>query len=53
MMAILMPLGITILVAGLTFLTRVFPFALFGKGKEVPKMIQTLGDLLPPALLPF
>ena len=45
------PLGIIILVAALTFFTRVFPFALFGKGKEVPKTIKILGDLLPPAVI--
>lgn len=45
------PLGIIILVAGLTFLMRVFPFVLFGKGKAVPKLVKALGDLLPPAVI--
>lgn len=48
---LLLALGITLLVAILTFLTRFFPFALFGQGKEVPKLIKTLGDLLPPAVI--
>lgn len=48
---VIIPLAITFLVALLTFFTRVFPFALFGKGKEVPTIIKTLGDLLPPAVI--
>ncbi len=47
----LLALGIILLVAILTFLMRFFPFALFGKGKEVPPIIKALGDLLPPAVI--
>lgn len=34
-----------------TFATRLFPFALFGGKKEVPKFIKYLGDVLPVAIL--
>ncbi len=34
-----------------TFATRLFPFALFGGKKEVPKFIKYLGDALPVAIL--
>ena len=34
-----------------TFATRLFPFALFGNKKEVPKFIQYLGNILPVAIL--
>lgn len=34
-----------------TFATRLFPFALFGGKKEVPKSIKYLGDVLPVAIL--
>lgn len=34
-----------------TFATRLFPFALFGGKKEVPKYIKYLGDVLPVAIL--
>ena len=37
-----------IAVAGaVTFGTRLFPFALFGQSKEVPKFIKYLGNVLP------
>lgn len=43
---------ITILIAAVcTFATRVFPFALFGGKKEVPKFIKYLGDILPLAII--
>lgn len=45
------PLLIVFVVAGCTFLTRFLPFALFGGGKEVPAIVKTLGDLLPPAVI--
>ncbi len=48
---LVIPLGIVSLVSLLTFFTRAFPFVLFGKGKEVPQIIKTLGDLLPPAVI--
>lgn len=34
-----------------TFASRLFPFALFGGKKEVPKFIKYLGDVLPVAIL--
>lgn len=34
-----------------TFATRLFPFALFGNKKEVPKFIKYLGDILPAAII--
>lgn len=43
---------ILILVAAVcTFATRLFPFALFGGQKEVPKFIKYLGDILPVAII--
>ena len=45
-------LFLMIAVAGAcTFATRLFPFALFGGKKEVPKFIKYLGDVLPVAIL--
>lgn len=41
-------LVLMILVAGAcTFATRLFPFALFGQSKEVPKFVKYLGNVLP------
>lgn len=34
-----------------TFATRLFPFAVFGRKKEVPKFIKYLGDILPVAVI--
>ncbi len=34
-----------------TFATRLFPFALFGGKKDVPKFIKYLGNVLPVAIL--
>ena len=42
---------IILLVAITTFATRVTPFLLFPKGKEIPKMIQYLGKVLTPAII--
>ena len=43
---------IIILVAAIcTFATRLFPFALFGGKKEVPKFIRYLGNILPAAII--
>jgi len=42
---------IVAVVAALTFLTRLFPFILFGRNKQVPEIIQYLGKLLPPAVI--
>ncbi|MEE1314593.1 MAG: branched-chain amino acid transporter permease [Faecalimonas sp.] len=41
-----------ILVTGITtFMTRVIPFLLFPKGKEIPKTVQYLGKVLTPAVI--
>ncbi len=41
-----------ILVTGVTtFATRVIPFLLFPKGKEIPRTIQYLGRVLTPAVI--
>ena len=41
-----------IVVASLcTFATRLVPFAVFGRKKEVPKTIDYLGKVLPPAII--
>lgn len=42
---------IIILVALTTFATRVIPFLVFPKGKEVPKAVQYLGKVLTPAVI--
>ena len=41
-----------IIVVGITtFSTRVIPFLLFPKGKEIPKTVQYLGKVLTPAII--
>lgn len=42
---------IILAVALTTFGTRVVPFLLFPKGKEIPKTIQYLGKVLTPAVI--
>ena len=42
---------IILLVAVTTFATRVIPFLIFPKGKEIPKTIQYLGKVLTPAII--
>lgn len=42
---------IIILVAATTFATRVTPFLLFPKGKEIPETVQYLGKVLTPAVI--
>lgn len=42
---------IIILVAVTTFATRVTPFLIFPKGKEIPRTIQYLGKVLTPAII--
>ena len=34
-----------------TFATRLFPFALFSKSETIPKSVQYLGKVLPPAVI--
>ncbi len=42
---------IILLVALTTFATRVIPFLVFPKGKEIPKTIAYLGKVLTPAII--
>lgn len=42
---------IILVVALTTFATRVVPFLIFPKGKEIPKVIQYLGHVLTPAVI--
>ena len=42
---------IIIFVSITTFATRVIPFLLFPKGKEIPPLVQYLGKVLPPAVI--
>jgi branched-subunit amino acid transport protein AzlD len=44
-------LAIIFIVAATTLATRVIPFLVFPKGKEVPKTIQYLGKVLTPAVI--
>lgn len=46
-----MSLLIILVVALTTFDTRVVPFLIFPKGKEVPPVIQYLGKVLTPAVI--
>ena len=40
-----------LVMAGVTFLTRVIPFALFGRGGQPPRVVAYLGQVLPPAVM--
>ena len=43
---------VTIAVAAVcTFCTRLFPFALFGGKRQVPRVVLFLGNVLPPAII--
>ena len=42
---------IILAVAVTTFGTRVFPFLVFPKGKEIPDVVKYLGRVLTPAVL--
>lgn len=45
-------IAIVAVTAAATFLTRLFPFAVFGRSKsDPPKIIQYLGNILPPAVI--
>ena len=46
-----MSLLIILVVSVTTFATRVIPFLLFPKGKEIPNVIQYLGKVLTPAVI--
>ena len=43
--------GIVLTVAVCTFLTRVFPFLLFGRDREVPPSVRYLGAVLPTTVM--
>lgn len=40
-----------LVMAGVTFLTRLAPFALFGRGGKPPRVVTYLGQVLPPAVI--
>lgn len=42
---------IILVVAAATFATRLVPFLIFPKGKEIPKVVQYLGKVLTPAVI--
>lgn len=42
---------IILLVSLVTFTTRVIPFLVFPKGKEIPSVVRYLGKVLPPAVI--
>lgn len=42
---------VVLVAAAATFATRLFPFVVFGRGKEVPKFVKYLGDILPLAII--
>lgn len=43
---------LTIAVAAVcTFFTRLVPFALFGRKRQVPRVVLFLGNVLPPAII--
>ena len=42
---------VILLVAGITFLLRSAPFALFGGKRGMPPIIEYLGGILPPAIM--
>lgn len=42
---------IILIVAGVTFLTRVLPFLIFPANKPTPKFVIYLGKTLPPAII--
>lgn len=44
-------LSIILLVAVCTLITRLIPFVLFGRKRQVPKAVEYLGQILPPAIM--
>ncbi|GHU40148.1 branched-chain amino acid transport protein AzlD [Clostridia bacterium] len=42
---------IILVVAITTFITRAIPFLLFPRGRKIPKVVQYLGKVLPPAVI--
>lgn len=50
-LSVKMSLLIIVVVGITTFSTRVIPFLLFPKGREIPKTVQYLGKVLTPAVI--
>ena len=50
-LSVQMSLAIILVVSVTTFSTRVIPFLVFPKGKEIPKTVQYLGKVLTPAVI--
>ncbi len=44
-------LGVILLVAAITFFTRLAPFLFFSGAKPTPKLVLYLGKVLPPAVM--
>ena len=44
-------LSVIAVMTAVTFLTRALPFLLFDRGKEPPRLILYLGQILPPAVM--
>jgi branched-subunit amino acid transport protein AzlD len=42
---------IVALLAVLTYAARVFPYAVFGRRKQIPAMVAYIGEVLPPAVM--
>ncbi len=42
---------IILVMAAVTFLIRLCPFLFFGRGRQAPRWVHTLGKLLPPACM--
>ena len=40
-----------LVMAGVTYLTRLLPFLLFGRGGQPPRVVIYLGSVLPPAVI--
>lgn len=40
-----------LVMAGVTYLTRLLPFLLFGRGGQPPRVVVYLGGVLPPAVI--
>ena len=40
-----------LVMAGVTYLTRLLPFLLFGRGGQPPRVVVYLGSVLPPAVI--
>lgn len=50
-MSLMRDIGIISIIALFTFLTRVFPFALFGRHQQPPAIIRYLGKVLPSSVI--